>query len=261
MAPVRYHLRMSQNTDYSLVKADAWAQFMQTKSDQQLRIPHPVLEEPAPADAAHIALPAAQSMTLGNMSVREAIARRQSRRQFTEEPLSLEELAYLCWATQGVREVAASGVATLRTVPSGGARHPYETYLVVRNVAGVEPGLYRYLALSHELCLLRAGDLTEEALAGCNGQRMAAACAVLFCWVAVPYRAEWRYPIVAPKLIAQDSGHICQNLYLACESIGCGTCAIGAYNQPAMDSFLGVDGEHMFAVYAAPVGKAVPEPG
>jgi SagB-type dehydrogenase family enzyme len=250
---------MSEHSDYSLVKADAWALFMQTKSDQQLRVPHPALEEPVPADAVRTALPAPHELTLGSMSLRDAIARRQSRRQFSAAPLSLDELAFLCWATQGVREVAASGVATLRTVPSGGARHPFETYLVVRHVTGLEPGLYRYLALTHELCLLRAGDLTEEALAGCNGQRMAAACAVLFCWVAVPYRAEWRYPIVAPKLVAQDSGHICQNLYLACESIGCGTCAIGAYNQTAMDTFLGVDGERMFAVYAAPVGKTLPE--
>ena len=56
-------------------------------------------------------------------------------------------------------------------------------------------------------------------------------------------------------MIAQDSGHLCQNLYLAATSIGAGTCAIGAYDQAAMDKILDLDGETEFVVYVAPVGK------
>jgi SagB-type dehydrogenase family enzyme len=246
---------MPDQPDYRVLKADGWVLLRQTKSDKQLRVAYPALEEPYPPEAQLLELPPPESFRVGGMSVREAIRARQSRRQFTDAPLSREELAFLCWATQGVRSVAPSGVATLRTVPSGGARHPFETYLVVRNVVDLTPGLYRYLALAHQLCLLRAGDFTPEAVAACAGQRMVAGCAVLFCWAAVPYRAEWRYPIVATKLIAQDSGHVCGQLYLACESIGCGTCAVGAYDQQAMDALLGVDGERQFAIYAAPVGK------
>jgi len=48
---------------------------------------------------------------------------------------------------------------------------------------------------------------------------------------------------------------MCQNLYLACESIGCGTVAIGAYHQQAMDRLLQLDGEDEFVVYVAPVGR------
>jgi SagB-type dehydrogenase family enzyme len=79
--------------------------------------------------------------------------------------------------------------------------------------------------------------------------------AVCFIWTAVPYRMEWRYSTLSPKLIALDAGHVCQNLYLACEAIGAGTCAIGAYDQRAIDAFLRVDGVDEFAVYMAPVGK------
>jgi nitroreductase len=52
-----------------------------------------------------------------------------------------------------------------------------------------------------------------------------------------------------------DVGHVCQNLYLACEAINAGTCAIGAYDQEAVDELIGVDGEEEFAIYLAPVGK------
>ena len=79
--------------------------------------------------------------------------------------------------------------------------------------------------------------------------------AVFFIWTAVPYRTEWRYSYLAGKLIAQDSGHVCQNLYLACEAIGVGTCAVGAYDQDEIDAFIEVDGEAEFTVYMAPVGR------
>jgi SagB-type dehydrogenase family enzyme len=66
---------------------------------------------------------------------------------------------------------------------------------------------------------------------------------------------EWRYGLASFKLIALDAGHVCQNLYLACEAINAGTCAIAAYNQEKLDTLLGVDGDEEFAVYMAPVGK------
>jgi nitroreductase len=52
-----------------------------------------------------------------------------------------------------------------------------------------------------------------------------------------------------------DAGHVCQNLYLACEAVGAGTCAIAAYNQTLVDELLGVDGNEEFSIYIAPVGK------
>ena len=240
---------------HRLLRADDWPEFRTMQSDQQKRVPAPLLEEPAPEGAPLIKLPAPASFTVGAMSLREAIAQRQTRRKFADAPLSLEELAFMCWATQGVRQVAPSGLALLRTVPSGGARHPYETYLFVHRVDGVARGLYRYLSISHQLCQLAAGDQREAAISACGGQRMAGECAVVFSWVAVPYRAAWRYPLVWPKLVAIDAGHICENLYLAAEACGCGCCAIGAYSQGVMDSTLGVDGVQQYCTYAAVVGK------
>lgn len=57
------------------------------------------------------------------------------------------------------------------------------------------------------------------------------------------------------KDILIEAGHICQNLYLACEAIGAGTCAIAAYDQKAIDTLIGVDGEDEFTIYLAAVGK------
>ena len=77
---------------------------------------------------------------------------------------------------------------------------------------------------------------------------------MLFIWVTIPCRTEWRYSFTAHKMIAQESGHVCQNLYLASEAIGAGACAI-TYDQAQVDRILGVDGKEEFAIYVAPMGK------
>jgi SagB-type dehydrogenase family enzyme len=91
--------------------------------------------------------------------------------------------------------------------------------------------------------------------AAAHGQRFAGEAAVTFIWTALPSRTEWRYAEASYKVIALDAGHVCQNLYLACEAIGAGTCAIAAYNQDLADRLVDVDGDEEFVVYLAPVGK------
>ena len=239
-----------------LLKSDHWEEWSRTETDQKRKVPYPPLEKPAPENAPRFDLTPPEAFTLGQVSLIDAFRRRRSRRKFTAEPLTLEELSFLLWATQGVTQVLANNKATQRTVPSAGARHCFETYLSLPRVTGFVPGLYRYLALEHQLCLLRPDpDLAARVGAACNEQPFVGDCAATFIWTALPYRMEWRYSFLSHKMIAQDSGHLCQNLYLACEAIGAGTCGIGAYNQAQLDAVLGVDGQDEFAIYAAPVGK------
>ncbi len=189
----------------------------------------------------------------------EAIRRRASRRRFAPEPLSLDELAFLLWATQGVRAKAGPGTV-LRTVPSAGARHPFETYVAVLRVSGLKSGLYRYRSLSHQLAFLKERDPTvwaEELVRAALDQEFVGRAAAVFVWTAIPARTEWRYGAAAHKAIALDAGHVMQNLYLACEAIRGATCAIAAYNQLKMDALLEVDGDEEFTIYLAPVGHRV----
>ncbi len=189
------------------------------------------------------------------MPVGEAIARRESVRQYDAAPLTLEELAALLWATQGVRRML-SPISARRSVPSAGARHAFETYLAVSRVEALPAGLYRYLPFDGQLAQLAIDpQIGHRAADACLGQRFVALAAVTFFWTAIPARMEWRYDLAAHKVIAIDAGHVCQNLYLACESLGLGTCAIAAYDQEACDRLLGVDGDEEFTLYLAPVGR------
>ncbi len=224
-------------------------------TDQNKGIAPPPVEKPYSADAPRIKLPQMDSLKEKyNIKLTEAIRKRESRRQYSKEPMNLEELSFLLWATQGIRYI--SGANTFRTVPSAGCRHALETYLAIFNVEDINPGIYRYLPLSHEIIFEKDEDnLKEKIIRSTMGQKFAGSGALTFIWTAIPYRMEWRYGLASYKEIALDAGHVGQNLYLACEAVDAGICAIAAYDQEYVDNLLNLDGEDEFTIYIAPVGK------
>jgi SagB-type dehydrogenase family enzyme len=246
--------KLKAAADREFLKAK-WGEVDFDRTDQALKIPPPPQQKPYDPGAELIALVPRGEWRIDGPSVLDAIANRRSRRKFRPDPISLEELSILLFSTQGMKKHLA--VHSFRAVPSGGARHSFETYVYVDRVSEVPAGLYRYLPIEHGLLLqepFRAG-MAEDLDEATDGQLMGAA--AYFIWTALPYRMEWRYSCASSKIIAIDAGHVCQNLYLACEAIGYGTCGIGAYHQEKMDRFLGVDGVEEFALYMAPVGKAM----
>jgi SagB-type dehydrogenase family enzyme len=225
-------------------------------TDQMKGVTPPLLCKAVDKNNAIIKLPEPEKTTVLESHIFNCIESRKSRRKFSLKSLSLAELTYLLWATQGVRKTFNHNTHALRTVPSAGARHPFETYLAINSVDGLEPGLYRYLPFDNSLEFIGVKeDMKEKLIDGALDQAFAGQCAVSFIWTVIPYRTEWRYTVKSSKIILLDAGHMAQNLYMACESINCGTCAIGAYDQKKMDDLLGVDGEEEFTIYLSPVGK------
>jgi len=249
------------------LKAYEWTQFENIASDQQKGLPRPELQKPIPVEAIIVDLIHPDDFTIGQIPTIDVIRQRLSHRSFSGESLTLEELSFLLWATQGVRDkVIEDGITyIMRNVPSGGNRHPIETYLSINQVEGIQPGLYRYLPLDHKLVLekldpalpeqVNQGSLTQNSQSEDEPYYFIKEAAVVFIWTAIPYRSEWRYHKAAAKLIALDAGHICQNLYIASGAIGAGTCAVGAFDQTKMNELLELDGDDEFVIYMAPVGK------
>jgi len=224
-------------------------------SDQTQNLPAPLLEKAAPENIPTIPLPRPENITVPPIDCRAAIESRRSIRHYTRDPLTLDELAFLCWSTQGIVEIKAP-YFTLRNVPSAGGRHAFETYLLINRCEGIRPGLYRYLAFTHSLVPVdTAKGIADRVMAACLGQAFVRSSAATFIWSAVIYRMAWRYSERAYRLVHVDAGHVCQNLYLAGEQTGCGTCAIGAFDDQLMADVLRIDGQEEFVVYCATVGK------
>lgn len=225
------------------------------ESDQVKGLPQPPLADRIEPGAVTVDLPAPRECLVKKVDLTEAIESRVSIREYSQEPLTLSELAYLLWVTQGVKRVT-SRPATLRTVPSAGSRHPFETYLLCNRVDGLKPGIYKYAALDHKLIQVDISPgLDDRVTQALYGQQMVKNSAVTFLWVAVAYRSVWRYQERAYRYMHLDAGHVCQNLYLAVQAIDSGCCAIGAYHDDVVNSVLGLDGVERFVIYAASVGK------
>jgi SagB-type dehydrogenase family enzyme len=224
-------------------------QSAQTRGEPQ----PPLFREPE-THLSEVSLPDPAGLRMAPVDLRWLIGERHTVRRYADRPISLEVLSFMLWATQGVKQITERPV-TLRTVPSAGARHPFETLLMINRVGGVQPGLYYYHPLDHALWALRHGPaLADELAYVCLQQAHIPASAVTFIWALVPERTLWRYSERSYRYMFMDAGHVCQNLYLAATALGCGVCAVGAFRDADLNAWLGLDGETQLAAYVATVG-------
>jgi len=224
------------------------------RSGQSNNLPQPPLEAKYDATRPIIDLTMPGKIKIRSLDLRQAIEGRRSIRNYSQQPLTIEELSYLLWVTQGVVQVTPG--ATFRNVPSAGARHALITYLLINNVRDVQDGIYRFLAIDHKLVEINTDTgIADRAVEGCLGQDFIRKSAVTFIWVADAYRMKWRYGERGYRYLHLDAGHACQNLYLGAGSVDCGVCAIGAFSDDDMNELLGLDGMEQFIIYVATVGK------
>lgn len=201
-------------------------------------------------EAEQVELP--RSWPQSGPSLSELLQQRRSLRRFGERELSLEGLALLLWASQGI--TGQAGNYLFRTAPSAGALYPLETYLTVHRVAGLAAGLYHFDVQGFRLERLGDGPSGEQLAEACLGQRFMRNAAVNFLWTAVVRRTMSKYGHRALRYICMDAGHICQNLLLAAEFLGFGGCPMAAFYDDEVNRLLGVDGQEESTLYLASVG-------
>jgi SagB-type dehydrogenase family enzyme len=183
----------------------------------------------------------------------EAIRRRRSRRNYSGQVMTLEELSRLLYYTGGI--TGESWGHKLRSAPSAGALYPIEAYLVIHRVEGLEPGLYHYTVPDHALELLRAEDLRGEIVKHGLMQEFLGQANLVFVFTAIFQRLRWKYQERSYRYALIETGHLGQNVYLAATSMGMGTCAVGAFSDDGLNAMLGVDGKNEAAVYMLAVGN------
>lgn len=238
--------------DFARLTSNVYAE----KSDQELELVRP---DAIKARSGEIfALPAVGKLDFGQISLQDAISQRRSLRKYSDEPLSQEELSFLLYCSSWARDFRSNErmEITFRNVPSAGSRHPIETFVDLRRVAGLKPGLYYYHPIKHCLILYDESPETQnKVFEGCFRQEMIQSSAANFIYTAVPYRTTWRYGQRGYRYLYIDAGHIGQNLSLAAEAVGSGACMIGAYLDEALNKVLKIDGTQEFVIYVAAVGK------
>lgn len=226
-------------------------------SGEKLKESYPVYFDSVLDESKLIQLPDLKDFEPENNNFVDNLLKRRSLRRYdTGAVMSQAELSYLLMLTQGVREIDQKRELTYRFVPSAGSRHPFVTYLLIQNVEGLQAGIYHYVAQLHAI---EPFDLSpkaiEKAYQATLRQKQVITSAVSFFWSVEVYRTSWRYSSRAYRYIHLDAGHVCQNLYLAAESIDYGVCAIAAFDDHLANEIFGLDEQERFVVYIASVGK------
>lgn len=185
----------------------------------------------------------------GSVSLEETIARRRSIRAYSPGAVTLEELAQLLWAAQGI-----TGDKDFRAAPSGGATYPLETYVIAAEVSGLEPGLYHYVPAAHELTFVKGGDMRPEVSEASLGQPCVRNAAVILVLSAIYERTTERYGDRGKMYVHMDVGHAAENVLLQATALGLGSVPVGAFRTRTIGGLLGL-AESELPMYLLPVGR------
>ncbi len=185
----------------------------------------------------------------GSVSLEEALSLRRSVRQYSETPLTLEDISQLLWSAQGVTDERG-----FRTAPSAGATFPLEMYFVVNHSEDLDKGIYHYYPDSHSIYLVREGDFGSDVQSACMGQSSVGDASVIFIFGAVFERTMDRYGERGKRYVYNEIGHASQNLHLQAAALDLGTVVIGAYSDEEIEKILNL-GQDVNVLYVMPVGK------
>ena len=178
----------------------------------------------------------------GSMSLEQAITVRRSRRDFSRQSLTPEQISQLAWSAQG--QVADS---SYRTVPSAGATYPLELFVVT------EEGLFHYLLVKHALEKLSDQDLRSALAIAAWGQEFIEAAPLSLVFAAEFSRTTGRYGRRGVRYVYMEAGHAAQNVHLQAESLGLGSVAVGAFDDASVSKVLSLP-NNLEPIYMVVVG-------
>jgi SagB-type dehydrogenase family enzyme len=185
----------------------------------------------------------------GNVSVEAALQKRRSVRSYTPEPLSLEDIAQLLWAAQGITSHHG-----FRTSPSAGALYPLEVYVVSGNIYGLKEGIYRYLPRQHELILIQTGDYRGRLSAAALGQSCVREAPAVMVLTGISSRITGKYGQRGLQYMMMEAGHAAQNVCLQAVTRQIGVVPVGAFKENQVRQILQLDGSEL-PLYLLPTGK------
>jgi SagB-type dehydrogenase family enzyme len=183
-----------------------------------------------------------------NISVEEAIFKRRSVREYQDKAVSLEQLAQILWAAQGITSEWGG-----RTAPSAGGTYPLEVYVVVRKVEKLEPGVYLYIPHTHSLATISKGNYSQKLMEASLNQKWVSDASFNLIIAADFSRTTQRYGERGIRYVYLEAGHAAQNVYLQAVSLKLGCVVVGAFNDNLVKSYLELPA-NVQPIYIIPVG-------
>jgi SagB-type dehydrogenase family enzyme len=212
--------------------------------------PLPAVQPPRPARRIALYKPDMRALEAGDVPFTRVTEARRSVRTRGEQPLSAAQLGEFLYRTARVKEVHPAGrkhgspyEASMRPCASGGAMHELELYLTLSRCAGIEPGLYRYGPLAHELeHLADLGPRQKRLLAdACFSSGLGTPPDVLITLAARFQRVAWKYQSMAYAVTLKNTGALYQQMYLVATAMNLAPCGLGGGDSDLFAEAAGLD--------------------
>jgi SagB-type dehydrogenase family enzyme len=156
----------------------------------------------------------------------------------------LELLLDVCFGERGRIGVPGDATCLLKSIPSGGARHPTEVFVAAFDLPGLADGVYHYDVDGHRLERIRAGghrDAFAEATLDLFAKHDAAPAAALV-FTSLVERAMWRYRDPRSfRAILVDVGHAVMAYRHVARALGFRTYALQKMRDSDVAELIGVD--------------------
>ena len=218
----RQHMTLEATEDLQRAKAARSAQpdpFLKNNTDRQIILPDPSASE-----------------------LIQLMARRRTARRTTAENVTLQQVSECLFAGMGITGHTENcvGRLPLSMTPSGGARNPFEAFLLARRIDGLNPGLYHYSAVQHSLEAIEEAAIPPlPELLGGQDWVDDMPCIILLC--AFFERSMWKYDDAnAYRVVMIEAGHIGQNIMLAATRNSLSACPTAALNHEVLQNLLGL---------------------
>src|SRR5258705_2088676 len=191
--------------------------------------------------AASVALP--RDLNLSGMPTLTALATGPD--EESSARLDISVLTRILFCADGLTRRRSVGGEDyhFRAAPSAGALYPGEIYVSATDVEGLEGGLYHFSPAELRMTGLRRGDWREYlARAAANRPSILQASAVIGL-SAIYWRSAWKYRARGYRYCYWDGGTMLANLLAAAAAEGISAELITAFEDPALEALLAIDGD------------------
>lgn len=173
-----------------------------------------------------------------NISLRDIIVKRTSKRAFAKTPLSLKQLSTLLYYSSGLKNTSDPDKG--RFYPSAGARYPLEIYLLSVNTE-IPNGLYHYYLKNHSLEVLFPMK-NINVFQYIAPQKWVKNVGCIIFTTAIFPRTTMKYGQRGYRHVLTESGALLQNLLLVSTALKIGCCPVASYIDQKINTLLDIDG-------------------
>jgi SagB-type dehydrogenase family enzyme len=169
-------------------------------------------------------------------------------------PIDTEALTRILFCADGLTRHRRMGPDDyhFRAAPSAGALYPIEIYVAASEVEGLETGLYHFSPADLRMAGLRRGDWRSYIADAAVSRPSIRNARAVIALSAIYWRSEWKYRARAYRYCYWDAGTLLANLLAAAAAEEISAEVITAFEDPAFETLLGIDGdqEGMIALVA-----------